>query len=73
MQSPGVAALTIDSGGGYVLEGTKFGVSTYQSEAIHVNAPIQSGAPHLAIGIQTSPGGTVSDDPSIQVIAPSLN
>jgi hypothetical protein len=66
------AAITIDSGQGYVIEGTRFGSSQMDREVIHLNAPTAAGAPHKAIGIHFDKGATPSDDPDIQLIGSSV-
>jgi hypothetical protein len=63
------AAITIDGGQGYILEGVHFSNSKNDNEIIHVNAPLASGAHHMAIGVHYDTGSTLSDDPAIQVIA----
>jgi hypothetical protein len=70
---PAQAAITIDGGLGYLIEGTSFGTSNVYADLLHLSAPTAPGAVHQAIGIHYAPGSTVSDDPAIQLIGSGSN
>ncbi len=67
--SPAVAAITIDGGQGYRLEGVSITGSQSYQEVIHANSPLAAGAPHLAVGVHLDAAAVLSDDPNIQVLA----
>jgi hypothetical protein len=68
--SPAQAPIIIDGGQGYRLEAVNVSGSQYFQQMIHVNSPIGSGAPHLAVGMHMDAAAAVlSDDPIIQVLA----
>jgi hypothetical protein len=64
----GIAAITIDGGLGYVLEGVSFGTTTVDSELIHLNSPLDPGASHMGLGLDYAKTARLSDDPNIQVV-----
>jgi hypothetical protein len=66
--SQATAAITIDGGQGYLIEGASFPASNIDAEIIHLNAPTSAGALHQAIGIHYAAGSTVSDDAALQLI-----
>jgi hypothetical protein len=62
------AAITIDGGLGYLLEGVSFLTSNMDTQLIHLSAPTTPNGLHQAIGLQYTAGSTVSDDPALQLI-----